>query len=130
LQPVPIGVTGDIYIGGAGVARGYLNRPDLTSERFRPNPFGTDPRARLYETGDLGRWRPDGIIEYLGRRDHQVKIRGFRIESGGIESVLLEHPAVRQSIVEARGESLGEKRLIAYLTADLTQVKTEAASDT
>ena len=112
---VPIGVIGELYIGGAGVARGYLNRPELTAERFIKDPFSSDPQARLYKTGDLGRWRPDGNIEYLGRNDHQVKIRGFRIELGEIEAQLLQHSQVKEAVVIAREDEPGHKRLVAYL---------------
>lgn len=115
LRRLPIGVPGEIVIGGAGVARGYLGRPELTQERFVPNPFGRDDE-RLYRTGDLGRWLPDGTIEYLGRLDHQVKIRGHRIEPGEIESVLNHHPAVNQSVVVPRSDDgSSEQRLIAYV---------------
>ncbi len=103
---MPIGVLGELYIGGVGLARGYLNRPELTEEKFVPNPFinvelGTDNQksARLYKTGDLVSYLPDGNIEYLGRIDHQVKIRGFRIELGGIEAVLIQHPHVQETVV-------------------------------
>jgi len=116
LQPLPIGVAGEIYIGGVGVGRGYLNRPELTAERFIPDPIGADLQARLYKTGDLGRWRADGAIEYLGRNDHQVKIRGFRIELGEIEAQLLRRPQVKEAVVIARQDSPGEKRLVAYVT--------------
>lgn len=116
LQSVPTGVPGEIYIGGAGVARGYLNRPELTAERFIPNPFSSPSSAsRLYKTGDLAQFLPDGTIEYLGRIDHQVKIRGFRIELGEIETVLCQHPEVQQAVVVDREDTPGDKRLIAYL---------------
>ncbi|WP_338803023.1 non-ribosomal peptide synthase/polyketide synthase [Xenorhabdus griffiniae] len=114
-QPVPLGVAGEIYIGGAGVSRGYLNQPERTAERFIPDPFSTAPNARLYKTGDLGRWLPDGNIEYLGRNDFQVKIRGFRIELGEIENRLVDCEGVQEAVVIAREEENGDKRLVAYL---------------
>ena len=114
-QPTPIGVAGEIYVGGSGLARGYLNRPELTAERFIPSPFGHEPGARLYKTGDLARFLPGRDIEYLGRIDHQVKIRGFRIELGEIESVLRQHPSVREVAMLAREDAPGEKRLVAYV---------------
>ncbi len=114
LQPVPIGVPGELYVGGAGLALGYLNRPDLTAERFLPHPFSDEPGARLYRTGDLARYREDGVIEFLGRVDRQVKIRGFRVEPGEIESVLREHPAVRDGIVGVLDDETLGKRLIAW----------------
>jgi amino acid adenylation domain-containing protein len=116
-QPVPLGAVGELYIGGAGVARGYLNRPDITAERFLKDPFNANPQARMYKTGDLGRYRSDGNIEYLGRNDFQVKIRGFRIELGEIEARLAEHPNVRAAVVLAREDHAGDKRLVAYITA-------------
>jgi amino acid adenylation domain-containing protein len=113
LQPVPIGVPGELHIGGDGLARGYLNRPELTDEKFVSNPY--NPRGRLYKTGDLARYLPDGTIEYLGRIDHQVKIRGFRIELGEIEACLSQHPEVREAVVVAREDVSGSKGLIAYI---------------
>jgi amino acid adenylation domain-containing protein len=115
LEPTPIGVPGELYIGGTGVARGYLNRPELTAERFIPDPFSNKPKARLYKTGDLVRYRTDGNIEFLERLDHQVKIRGFRVELGEIESVLSEHPSARQSAVVAQEISAADKRLAAFV---------------
>jgi amino acid adenylation domain-containing protein len=119
LQPVPIGVPGELHIGGDGLSRGYLNRPELNSEKFIPNPFSNQPGDRLYKTGDLARYLPDGNIECLGRIDFQVKIRGFRMELGEIESVLRQHPAVRESVVVAREDVPGDKRLVAYLLTNL-----------
>jgi myxalamid-type nonribosomal peptide synthetase MxaA len=115
LQPVPIGVAGELLLGGTGLARGYLNRPEATAEKFIANPFATPTNSRLYKTGDLVRYLEDGRIAYLGRIDHQVKIRGFRIELGEIESVLLNHSAVQETVVVAREGASGDKKLIAYL---------------
>jgi thioesterase domain-containing protein/acyl-CoA synthetase (AMP-forming)/AMP-acid ligase II len=120
-EPVPAGVAGEIYIGGAGVARGYLNRPELTAERFMPDPFTKEVGARMYRTGDLGRWREDGEIEFLGRNDFQVKIRGFRIELGEIEAQLREHPGVREAVVAARGEG-EERRLLGYVVYEESEI--------
>ncbi|PBQ06236.1 non-ribosomal peptide synthetase, partial [Pseudomonas syringae] len=115
-QPVPIGVSGEIYIGGAGVARGYLNRPELTAERFLDDPFSAETAARMYRTGDLGRWLADGNIEYLGRNDDQVKLRGVRIELGEIEAQLRQIADIRDAVVIAQEDTPGEKRLTAYYT--------------
>ena len=118
-RPVPIGVPGELYVGGAGLARGYLRRPELTAERFLPDHLTGQPNARLYRTGDLARYLPCGDIEYLGRLDSQVKIRGFRIELGEIEAVLRRHAGVREAVVLARETSPGNKRLVAWLVAGL-----------
>jgi len=114
MRQAPIGESGEIYIGGAGLARGYRNQPDLTAERFVPDPFSSEPGARLFRTGDLGRYLPDGQVAFLGRIDEQVKIRGFRIEPAEIVKVLDEHPAVQASTVVAREVEPGDKRLVAY----------------
>ncbi|MEH1785598.1 MAG: non-ribosomal peptide synthase/polyketide synthase [Nostoc sp.] len=145
LQLVPVGVPGELHIGGAGLARGYLNRPELTQEKFIPNPFDRSrgaeeqgsrgaevlpnpqfpiPSPRLYKTGDLARYLPDGNIEYLGRIDNQIKIRGFRIEVGEIEAILSQHPGVRENVVVAREDIPGEKRLVAYFVPQLEQTPT------
>lgn len=117
-EPVPIGMPGELLIGGDGLARGYLRRPELTREKFVPDPFGSEPGARLYKTGDLVRRLADGTIQWLGRLDHQVKLRGFRIELGEIESVLSSHPAVREAVALAREDTPGDARLVAYLTME------------
>src|ERR1051325_7340721 len=118
LQPVPMGVPGELFIGGVGLARGYLNRPELTAERFVPDLFSTERGQRLYRTGDLARYQSDGKIEFLGRLDTQVKLRGFRIELGEIETVLSRHPGVTQAVVVIRKDQSGDQRLVAYFTAD------------
>jgi amino acid adenylation domain-containing protein len=127
LQPVPAGVTGDLYLGGDCVARGYLNRPELTAEKFIPDPFAAGKGMRLYRTGDLARHRADGELEFLGRKDHQVKVRGFRIELGEIESVLSAHPAVREAVVTVSATENNQNRLVAYWVG--AQAEQLSASD-
>jgi surfactin family lipopeptide synthetase A len=117
LQPVPIGVAGELHIGGDGLARGYLKRPELTAEKFITHPLNPDPQARLYKTGDLVRYLPNGNIEFLGRIDHQVKIRGFRIELGEIEAVLRQHPGINETVVVAREDIPGDKRIVGYIVS-------------
>src|SRR4029077_18647675 len=115
-EPVPVGVAGEIHIGGAGLARGYLNRPGLTPERCVPDPFAPEPGGRLYRTGDLGRYRPDGTIEFLGRLDGQVKLRGHRIELGEIEAVLRTHPGIDDAVVRLRVHG-ADQRWVSYVVA-------------
>jgi arthrofactin-type cyclic lipopeptide synthetase C len=117
-EPVPVGVVGEIYIGGTGVALGYLKREELTAERFVADPYAKAGGARMYRTGDLGRWRGDGTIEFCGRNDYQVKVRGYRVELGEIEARLGEVRGVGEAVVVARGEESGEKRLVAYYTCE------------
>ncbi|HVR95771.1 MAG TPA: amino acid adenylation domain-containing protein [Thermoanaerobaculia bacterium] len=136
LRPVPMGVAGELLLGGSGLARGYLNRPDLTAERFVPDPLGGESGARLYRTGDRVRWRPDGELEFLGRLDHQVKVRGFRIELGEIEAALSSAAGVREAVVLARPDAPGGPRLVAYVVpaagetpADLREILRQRLPD-
>jgi aspartate racemase len=124
LNPVPIGVQGELHIGGEGIARGYLNRPELTTQKFIPNPFSNEPGTRLYKTGDLARYLPDGNIEFMSRIDNQVKIRGFRIEVGEVESTLSQYPTVQQCVVTARVDYGSDKRLVAYIVSNQQQKPT------
>ncbi|MDT5268370.1 MAG: hypothetical protein QOH49_556 [Acidobacteriota bacterium] len=128
LRPVPVGTTGELFIGGDGLARGYLNRPDLTAASFIPDPFGTEPGARLYRTGDLVRYLPDGLIEFVGRSDFQVKVRGFRIELGEIEAALNSHPYVVEAAVAAHSDG-GDKSLVAYVVAARESEQTALTSE-
>src|SRR6185436_16288119 len=123
-RPAPIRVSGGLYIGGAQVGRGYHCRPEMTAERFLPDPFNREPGARVYKTGDQGRWLPEGAIEFLGRNDFQVKIRGYRIELGEIEARLRSHPGVSEAVVIAHEENEAGKRLVAYYTGE--EVSAEA----
>ena len=118
LNPVPIGISGELHLGGVGLSRGYLSRPVLTAEKFIPNPFSKVPGTRLYKTGDLAQYLPDGNIEFLGRVDHQVKHRGFRVELGEIEATLGQHDAVREAVVLAREDNIGDQRLVSYVVPE------------
>jgi hypothetical protein len=130
LQPVPIGVAGEVYIAGAGIARGYLNRPETTAERFLADPFSADSGAPMYKTGDLARWRADGNIEFLGRNDQQVKIRGFRVELGEIETQLARCANVKEAVVVTREGAPGDPGLVAYLVPERPDNCEALAADT
>src|SRR6185369_1871062 len=127
LQPAPVGVAAEVYIGGEGLARGYHRRPELTAERFVPDPFSAEAGARLYRTGDLARYLGNGELDYLGRMDHQVKIRGFRVEVGEVETLLEQHEAIQQAVVVAREAETGGKMLVAYLVVGQSEPPTTAA---
>jgi acyl-coenzyme A synthetase/AMP-(fatty) acid ligase/acyl carrier protein len=125
-QPLPIGAPGELYIGGAGLAHGYVNRPALTAERFVPDPFSSIAGERLYRTGDVARFLPDGNMEFLGRKDHQVKLHGYRVELGEIEAALTGHPQVKHAVAMFRQEGAAEKRLVAYVVSQDPKIPADA----
>jgi amino acid adenylation domain-containing protein len=128
-KPVPVGVRGEIYIGGAGVGHGYIGRPELTAERFVADPFSTKTAARMYRTGDLARWLPDGSLDFVGRADFQVKVRGYRIELGEVEAALRRHPEVRDAVAEIQGQREQEKQVVAYVAANPSKLSTATLRD-
>src|SRR6185503_7662725 len=125
LQPMPVGVPGELCVGGLGVGRGYLHDAAATAAVFIPDPFSQEGGARLYRTGDLVRWQPEGVLEFLGRMDQQLKLRGFRIELGEIEAALSQHPAVSESLVMVREDTPGNQRLVGYVVTDFEQLAAE-----